>query len=353
MLESSGNPKIIHIDIDAFFASVEVNDNPVLKGKPVIVGGLGERGVVSTCSYEARKYGVRSAMPAFIARKKCPNAIFLPVRMSRYKEMSQRVFQVCYSITDLVEPISIDEAYLDVSNLDMSPVEIAKNIKKQIKGKTGLTVSVGISYNKFLAKLASDWDKPNGMKIIKESDVPEILRPLSIDKVHGLGNKSVEKLKRIGIYTIDDLLKLPMEFFVEYFGKGGIELYDRIRGLDKRKVKVSRNIKSIGRERTLSKDIISKETMEKYIEEFSSAIEYSLRARGLSCKTVTIKYKTVTFKNHSKSKTLNEFIQSRDELKVVALEILKDINFDEKIRLIGLSVSTLEDNSIKQLSLFT
>lgn len=353
MQECSGSFKIIHIDIDAFFASVEVNDNPVLKGKPVIVGGVGERGVVSTCSYEARKYGVHSAMPAFIARKKCPSAIFLPVRMSRYKEVSQRVFQVFYSITDLVEPVSIDEAYLDVSNLDISPIEIAKNIKKQIKEKTGLTVSVGISYNKFLAKIASEWDKPNGMKIVRESEIPEILRPLSIDKVHGLGNKSVEKLKRIGIYTIDDLLKLPMEFFVEYFGKSGIELYNRIRGLDNRKIKVSRDIKSIGRERTLNKDIISKEAMEKYIEEFCSVIEYSLKARGLSCKTVTIKYKTTTFKNHSKSKTLNEFIQSREELKVVALEILKDIKFDEKIRLIGLSVSTLEDNSVKQLSLFT
>ena len=197
--------KIIHVDMDAFFASIEQQDNPEYRGKPVIVGGLSGRGVVSTCSYEARKYGIHSAMPMYMAKKLCPQGIFLPVRRKRYEEVSEQIFKILYDITPFVEPVSIDEAYLDVTHVDKNPEDIALEIKKKIKGETGLTVSVGISYNKFLAKLASDWNKPDGLMVITKDMVPEILKPLPVTKVHGIGEKSAEKLKSIGIETVEDL----------------------------------------------------------------------------------------------------------------------------------------------------
>lgn len=226
--------KIIHVDMDAFFASVEQHDNPEYKGKPVIVGGLSERGVVSTCSYEARKYGIHSAMPMYMAKKLCPHGIFLSARRKRYEEVSAQIFDILYSITPLVEPMSIDEAYLDVTDIDKNPEIIALEIKKKVKETTGLTISAGVSYNKFLAKLASDWNKPDGFMVITEEMIPDILKPLPVSKVHGIGQKSEERLKSMGINTIDDLLKLSQENLVEIFGKVGVEIYLRIRGIDER-----------------------------------------------------------------------------------------------------------------------
>lgn len=343
---------IMHVDMDAFFASVEVVDNPKLKGKPVMVGGITERGVVSTCSYEARAFGVRSAMPVFMARARCPEGIFLPVRYERYKEVSNVIFSILHEITPYVEPLSIDEAYLDVTDVGDKPIEVAKFIKNKVKKETGLTISIGISYNKFLAKLASDWNKPNGLKIITEDMMPKILFPLPVRNVYGLGQKSAKKLNDIGVFTIEELYKLPKELLIEFFGKYGSEIYDRIRGIDKRKVEISRERKSIGRETTLRTDTEDKEELKEYIWEFAEDVSETMHNKNVSSKSITIKIKTASFVNHTRSKTLNYYIDNAEEIYKEACSIIDELKLDEKIRLIGLSVSSLKENKIEQLSFY-
>lgn len=344
--------KIIHVDMDAFFASVEVLDNPKLRGLPVIVGGTSNRGVVATCSYEARVFGVKSAMPIFMAKEKCPKGVFLPVRYSRYIEISKKIFDIFYKITPLVEPVSIDEAYLDVTDLEEESFEIARIIKNEVKNRIGLTLSVGISYNKFLAKLASDWNKPNGLKIITKEMVPDILLPLPIHKVHGLGPKSVKKLNNIGVFTIEELFLLPKEMFYQYFGKFGVEIYDRIRGIDNREIRVSRERKSIGRETTLKSDTEDKNILKEYLRIFSETIEKTLVNKQMMGKTITIKIKTSSFINHTKSKTLNGYIYTKEDILNEGFELLKEVELTEKIRLIGLSISSLKDKVEEQISFF-
>lgn len=341
---------IIHVDLDAFFASVEQQDDPKLKGKAVIVGGGSDRGVVCTCSYEARRYGIHSAMPGFRAKKLCPSGIFVPVRYARYKEVSREVFNIFYELTDQVEPLSIDEAYLDVTNLDQEPIQIAYYIKKEVMKRTGLTLSVGISYNKFLAKLASDWNKPNGIKIITKDMIPHILKPLSVKKVHGIGKKSAQKLNKIGIFTIDQLLQLPKVYLVEFFGKYGNQIYERIRGVDHRQIKLDRERKSIGREITLKEDTQDKEYLRKYLLEFSKHISNILLTKEVLAKTITVKIKTSAFENHTKSKTIYKAIDSWQKIYDVASNILDGIEVLEGIRLIGLTVSNFSDHRVEQLS---
>lgn len=344
--------EIVHVDMDAFFASVEIMDNPSLRGKPVIVGGTTERGVVATCSYEARSFGVRSAMPAYIAKSKCPDAIFLPVRYERYKEISNRIFHIFYRITPYVEPLSIDEAYLDITHLKRNPVEVAKYIKQAVKKEIGLTISAGVSYNKFLAKLASDWNKPDGLKVIEKQEVPKILFPLPISKIYGLGEKSTKKLNDIGIFTVKELYELPKELLIEFFGKFGVEIYERARGIDNREVQVLRKRKSIGRETTLRVDTDNKEELKTYLKGFAHSVSSTMRGKNVSGKSITIKIKTSSFVNHTKSKTLLRYISSEEEIYKEALNILEEIEFNEKIRLIGLSVSSLKENKIEQISMF-
>lgn len=343
---------IMHVDMDAFFASVEVKDNPKLEGKPVIVGGTSKRGVVATCSYEAREFGVRSAMPIYMAKAKCPIGIFLPPRMWRYREMSKEIFNIFFKITPYVEPLSIDEAYLDITECKLSPLKTAGYIKEQVRKTTGLTLSVGISFNKFLAKLASDWNKPNGLKVITEDMIPRILFPLGINKVYGLGKKSVKKLNDIGVFTIEELYKIPLEILAEFFGKYGIEIYERIRGIDKRKVETSRQIKSIGRETTLKSDTDNKDDLEEYIKFFSFSISKELKNKGLSGKTITLKIKTSSFENHTKSKTLLSYISKEENIYREAHDILNNIKLNENIRLIGLSISSLKEDRVQQITLF-
>jgi DNA polymerase-4 len=352
MEEISVDKVIMHVDMDAFFASVEVMDNRSLRGKPVVVGGISERGVVATCSYEARAFGVRSAMPIYMAKAKCPNGIFLPVRHERYREISNKVFNIFNEITPLIEPLSIDEAYLDLTHVNKDSIYIARFIKNKIKKETGLNISIGLSYNKFLAKLASDWNKPNGLKIIKKSDVPKILFPLSIDKVHGLGKKSVKKLNDIGIFTVEELYKLPVNFLIDLFGKFGPEIYDRIRGIDNREVKILRERKSIGKETTLINDTDDKEDIKPYIKSFASYIANIMKSKNLSGKNITIKIKTSSFINHTKSKTLTHYINSEEDIYKEACSILEKLKLEEKIRLIGLSISSFKEKRIEQLSLF-
>lgn len=342
----------MHVDMDAFFAAVEVIDNPILRGKPIIVGGTTERGVVATCSYEARAYGVRSAMPAYIAKSKCPEAIFLPVRYGRYKEVSNKIFNIFYGLTPYVEPLSIDEAYLDITEVDKKPVEIAYYIKDAVRKETGLTISVGISYNKFLAKLSSDWNKPNGLKIITKAMIPEILFPLAVNKVYGLGQKSAKKLNDIGVFTIEELYRLPKELLIEFFGKFGVEIYERIRGIDKREVEVSRERKSIGRETTLRMDTDNKEDLKQYLKVFSESVASTMRSKNVRGKNIALKIKTSSFVNHTKSKTLTHYVFSKEDIYKEACAILEELVLEERIRLIGLSVSGLEENKIEQMSMF-
>ncbi len=343
---------IMHIDMDAFFAAVEEIDNPKLKGLPVIVGGNSKHGIVTTANYEARKFGIHSAMPIFMAKEKCPHGVFIPTRISRYREVSDKVMDILYSITNMVEPLSIDEAYLDISKVDMEPLDIANLIKTKVMQETGLTLSVGISYNKFLAKLATDWNKPNGIKIITRDMIPDILLPLKINKVYGIGQKSAKKLNNIGIYTVEDLMKLSEDFLIGMFGKSGSEIYDRIRGIDTRKIDLSRERKSIGSETTFNVDTNDVEILNTYLHEFSKEISESLLNEGLQGRTVTVKIKDENFIQHTKSKTLLNHIYSVDDIYIVAVKLLNEMVLDKKLRLIGLTISNLITINMEQLSLF-
>ena len=344
---------ILHVDMDAFFASVEQRDNPNLRGKPVIVGGTSKRGVVATCSYEARKYGVHSAMPIYKARQLCPNGIFINGNHDKYKKASIEVFDILYEITDRIEQVSIDEAYLDISDHKIDYLNQAKYLKWAVKEKTGLTISVGLSYNKFIAKLASDWDKPDGLKIITNEMIPDILIPLKIGKVHGIGKKSIQKLNNIGIITIGDLYKLSKEHMIELFGKYGIEIYDRIRGIDNRQVNEGRSKnKSIGKETTLSEDTKNKELIKPYLMKFAENISERLIKKDYYTKTIIIKYKTASFQSHTRSKTLKYPIKKKEDIYKEGLNILEEIELNEKIRLIGLTASNIVTSYNQQLNLF-
>lgn len=344
---------ILHVDMDAFFASVEQLDNKEYRGKPVIVGGVSERGVVSTCSYEARKYGVHSAMPIFMAQKLCPHGIYVRTRFIRYKEISKKVFSILMNVTEKIEPVSIDEAYLDITDSRFSDgLEAANYIKFRVKKEVGLNISVGVSYNKFLAKLASDWNKPNGIKIIEETMIPEILFDLSISKVHGLGKKSVEKLNNIGIFNVKDLYEMPNEFYIDYLGKYGLEIYDRIRGIDLREVEVNRDRKSYGKERTLSTDTNNKEDLLEYIKDFLRDITSYLIDNNIEGKTVVLKYKTYDFRSYTRSKTLTYYTNKYEDLLNTTEELLNFEDISEEIRLIGVTITSFKENKIKQISLF-
>lgn len=347
------NNNILHVDMDAFFASVEQMDNPELKGKPVIVGGISERGVVSTCSYEARKYGVHSAMPIFMAKEKCPNGIFVSGRYGRYTKISQEIFKILSDVTPIIEQVSIDEGYLDLSQSRFeNGIDAARYIKNKVFKEIGLTISVGISYNKFLAKLASDWNKPNGIKEISRSMIPDILLPLPLSKIHGLGKISVGKLNNMGIFYIKDLYNMDKKFYIEYLGKNGLDIYDRIRGIDNRKIETIRERKSVGKERTLKFDTDNKEELLQYLKEFSFEIEEMLCAKNVVGKTVTLKFKTKDFENHTRSRTLNNYISHHEDIFNVSKELLESEELKSNLRLIGVSISSFKEKEIEQMTLF-
>ncbi|MEX0060493.1 DNA polymerase IV [Clostridium butyricum] len=347
------NNNILHVDMDAFFASVEQLDNPELKGKPVIVGGISERGVVSTCSYEARKYGVHSAMPIFMAKEKCPNGIFVSGRYGRYTKISQEIFKILSDVTPIIEQVSIDEGYLDLSQSRFeNGIDAARYIKNKVFKEIELTISVGISYNKFLAKLASDWNKPNGIKEISRSMIPDILLPLPLSKIHGLGKISVGKLNNMGIFYIKDLYNMDKNFYIEYLGKNGLDIYDRIRGIDNRKIETIRERKSVGKERTLKFDTDNKEELLQYLKEFSFEIEEMLCAKNVVGKTVTLKFKTKDFENHTRSRTLNNYISHHEDIFNVSKELLESEELKSNLRLIGVSISSFKEKEIEQMTLF-
>lgn len=343
---------ILHVDMDAFFASVEILDNKNLRGKPIIVGGLSDRGVVTTCSYEARKYGIHSAMPIYIAESLCPDLICVPVRHYRYQEVSKQIFDIFDEYVDKIEKVSIDEAYMDITNLNKDPIKFALKLKSEIRKKIGITMSVGISYNKFFAKLASDWNKPNGIMMIDKSNYRKIVSELKIEKVHGLGEKSVEKLKGMGISRVGEMYDLSKEFFINSFGKVGGEIYFRIRGIDQREVINDYSRKSYGKENTFKEDIFDKKIFNQYIRMHITEIYDYLSKNNLKGKTLTIKIKTNDFVVHTKSKTYTSFIYGKEDLYKKALELFERLDINKPLRLLGITISTLEEKINEQITLF-
>lgn len=331
----------MHLDMDAFFAAVEQADNPEYRGKPVIVGGA-ERGVVSTASYEARRYGIHSAMPMFRARSLCPQGIFLPVRMSRYKEASRRVMEILSGVSPLVEQLSIDEACADISgteNVHGEPGALARSVKSAVREATGLTCSIGIAPNKFLAKIASDLQKPDGLTIIEEKDVRSFLEALPVEKIHGVGGKTARQLRSLGIVFASDILKLPLRFWCKKFGKWGARLHEKARGIDNAPVEPYCERKSMSAEETLARDTESIPELEKLLLSQAEEVGRDLRKAGHRARTVTLKIKYSDFRTITRSRSLADPFNSTQVLFDTARQLLGDLKLAGKVRLIGVGVS--------------
>lgn len=343
--------KIIHVDMDAFYASVEQHDNPELRGKPIAVGGGSKRGVVSAASYEARTFGVRSAMPGFKARQLCPDLIFVKPRYDRYIEISKQVRKIFFSYTDLVEPLSLDEAYLDVTQNkkgNPSATLIAKDIRKKILEKTGLTASAGISINKFIAKVASDYNKPNGQKTVNPEEVIAFLEALDIRKFYGVGKVTAEKMYKLGIFTGSDLKKKSLEFLDAEFGKSGSYYYHVVRGIHNSEVKPHRIPKSVGAERTFSENLSSEIFMLERLENITEELEKRLTKSKIAGKTITLKIKYSDFTLQTRSKTLPYFVASKDLILETAKELLYQATLQNSVRLLGISLANLNTDEKKE-----
>jgi DNA polymerase-4 len=357
-MDKQGRSKhIIHLDMDAFYPSVEVLDNPALKGKPVIVGGSKERGVVSSASYEARKFGIHSAQPMAKAKRLCSDGIFLPVRMSRYQEVSKQVFEIFYRFTPLVEPLSIDEAFLDVTGsirLFGRPEEIAKKIKQMIFAETGLTISAGVAPSKFVAKIASDMDKPDGLTVVHPDNIREFLDPLPVKKMWGVGKVSQRILSRLNIHTFKDLRQTSVKLLEKKFGKQGAQIHRLAMGMDEREVIPEHDVKSIGHELTFSQDIISLDVAQKDLLVLGNKVARRMRHKGLKGKTITLKVKYSDFVQITRSTTLPKFTDDGSEIYSVACRLLEKTEVTKKpIRLLGISLSHLSFLGMgTQLSLF-
>jgi DNA polymerase-4 len=347
---------ILHIDMDAFFAAIEVLDHPELKGKPVIVGSTTNRGVVSTASYEARSFGVHSAMPMFEAREKCPGGIFLQVNMARYKEMSGKIMKILEDFTPLLEKVSIDEAYLDITGTEGllgSPEQTARQIKERVYREIRLTCSIGIAPNKFLAKVASDMHKPDGLTIIRAHEVDTFISKLPVEKIPGVGKKTVEALKRYGIKTAGELKALSRDQLVKRFGKLGLRLHELCQGQDLSAVVASREIKSISSEETLPFDTGDLCLLADTLRPHAETVARRLRSHGLKGKTITIKIKFNDFTAVTKAQTIAGATDSSKMILYNALQLLADQPLKKKVRLIGVEVSNfLENSQDAQMSLF-
>ncbi|MEM1357876.1 MAG: DNA polymerase IV [Bacteroidota bacterium] len=345
-LPPNSQRKIIHIDMDAFFASVEQRDHPELRGKPIAVGGSKMRGVVAAASYEARVFGVRSAMPSITAKRLCPNLIFVRHNFERYREVSEQIRKIFLSYTDLVEPLSLDEAFLDVTETKRGPASatlIAKAIRKEIYEQTRLTASAGVSFNKFLAKVASDINKPNGMKVITREEAPAFLAALPVKEFHGVGKKTAARLEKMGFRSGKDLMQLSELEMAQRFGKMGRHLFRIVNGLDNRPVNPNRIRKSVGAERTFSDNLTSRSAMREKIEYLAEKVFSYLQERENYGRTVTLKMKSPEFETHTRSRSFAGEIRSLNTLKEVALQLL-DENIDQvpSVRLLGVAVSNLE-----------
>lgn len=336
--------KIIHVDMDAFYASVEQKDNPSLVGKPIAVGGGETRGVVSAASYEARKFGVRSAMSGYLAKRNCPELIFVRPRFDRYREISLKIRKIFYEFTDLVEPLSLDEAYLDVTQNkkgNPSATLIAKEIRKRIFDETGLTASAGISINKFVAKVASDYNKPNGQKTVGPEEVIDFLEQLPIKKFYGVGKVTAERMYSLGIFTGLDLKNKSLEFLETNFGKSGKFYYNVVRGIHLSEVKSERVAKSVAAEHTFSENLTSEIFMLEKLEKTAAELERRLKKYQIAGKTVTLKIKYSDFTQQTRSKTLPYFVSDKTLIYEASRELLLQERMKNSVRLLGISLSNL------------
>lgn len=349
--------KIIHVDMDAFYASVEQLDHAELRNKPIAVGGGEKRGVVAAASYEARRFGVRSAMAGRLAKEICPDLIFVRPRFSRYKEISTQIREIFYSVTDLVEPLSLDEAFLDVTHNKLnypSATLLAEKIRSEIFSVTGLRASAGISVNKFLAKVASDINKPNGQKTIPPEEVIEFLENLPIEKFFGVGKVTAQKMYGLGIFTGKDLKEKSLEFLVAHFKKSGEHFYQIVRGIQYAEVRPDRTRKSIATEYTFSENLPSEVYVLEKIEEIAKELSKRLQNNKVFGKTLTLKIKYSDFKVQTRSRTLNHFFQGEEELNAIAKELLLQEKLRESVRLLGLAMSNLDtglDDSVVDVQL--
>ena len=344
MQEDKSYRKIIHVDMDAFYASVEQMDNPALRGKPLAVGGSEIRGVVAAASYEARKFGVRSAMSGVQAKRNCPELVFVPPRFDRYKEISQKIKKIFFEYTDLVEPLSLDEAYLDVTqNKKGNPSAslIAQEIRKRIFEEVGLTASAGISVNKFVAKIASDYNKPNGQKTVNPEEVSLFLENLDIKKFYGIGKVTAEKMYQHGIFSGKDLKSKTFQYLEEHFGKSGASYYNIVRGIHNSEVKPNRITKSVAAEHTFDENLTSEIFMLERLERIASELEKRLKKHSISGKTVTLKIKYSDFTLQTRGKTLPYFISDKGLLLETAKELLYQERMKDSVRLLGISLSNL------------
>lgn len=333
---------ILHIDMDAFYASVEQLDNPALRGKCVIVGGTSNRGVVSAASYEAREYGVHSAMPIFKAKQKCPQGIYVHPRMSRYKEVSRQIMTILRGYSPLVEVVSIDEAYLDLTGCDRlhgGHTQIAVDIKAGIKSETGLTCSIGIAPVRFLAKIASDLDKPDGLTIIGPEDVNEFIRILPIQKVPGVGKMSGRQLHELGIRFLGDIRNYPDEMIKKRLGKFGKRLIDLSKGLDQTPVTTESIHKSVSSETTLAQDTLDTHLLKKILLKQSQSVARDLRKMGVRAKTITLKLKHDDFKLVTRRVTISIPTQSSERIYTEATKLLRQYGLAQKVRLVGVGAS--------------
>jgi DNA polymerase-4 len=342
--------KIIHIDMDAFYASVEQMDNPELRGKPIAVGGSEKRGVVSAASYEARKFGVKSAMAGNLAAKLCKDLIFVKVRFDRYIEISKKIRAIFYEYTDLVEPLSLDEAYLDVTENkkgNPSATLIAKEIRERILNEVGLTASAGISINKFIAKVASDYNKPNGQKTVNPEDVIPFLEQLDIRKFYGVGKVTAEKMYQLGIFTGKDLKEKSIDYLDSHFGKSGRYYYYVVRGIHNSEVKPNRIRKSLAAERTFGENLSSEIFMLEKLENIAKEVSNRLIKSKVSGKTITLKIKYSDFTLQTRSKTLPYFISDKSLILETAKELLFQEKLNNSVRLLGISMSNLNTETVK------
>jgi len=338
-------PDLIHVDMDAFYASVEQRDNPNLRGKPVAVGGSRERGVVAAASYEARKFGVRSAMPSVTAKRQCPDLIFVTPRFEVYKAVSQQIRQIFAEYTPIIEPLSLDEAYLDVTeNLKgiSSATIIAEEIRSKIRAETELTASAGVSYNKFLAKLASDHRKPDGLFVVTPAMGPAFVETLAVRKFHGVGPATAAKMERLGIKTGLDLREQTLAALQRHFGKAGAYYYWASRGIDERPVRANRIRKSVGAENTFPADLLTYDAARDELREIVEKVWRYCENSGVRGRTVTLKVKFANFRQLTRSRTGQLQIATRSELEELGGELLAPLfPVTRGIRLLGISLSSL------------
>ncbi len=348
---------IIHVDMDAFYASIEMRDHPEWQGKPVVIAKHPKEnyghGVVATANYEARKYGIHSAMSASEAYKKCPHAIFCPGNRDYYRQVSKQVHTIFRRYTDVIEPVALDEAYLDVTDHPKSPLTIAREIQVAVYEELHLTCSAGVSYNKFLAKIASDYRKPAGITVILPSQAQSFLKTLPIEKFKGIGQKTLPIMQEMGVETGGDLLAYSEFELIQKFGKRGYDLYRKVRGIHDEPVRASRPRKSVGREHTYHPALQTFEQLAEALKKDSEDVAAQLKERHLVGKTVVLKWRYVNFETRSRQMQLDEATHQAEVIYQKALAIWEDIDdYKDGLRLVGVTVTQLEENDLEQLKLF-